>query len=109
MLIHDEIAERRHIGDLVRRQQHVLVLGAHAELQEPPKEVVPALLGCRRVVYGSIEQVHPMLVLLVEAPHPGPGAGRVDYDRHAVELVMSGMKDVPGHTSVVTDGCVGVQ
>jgi len=83
----------------------MLPVGAYAEPSAPANELLPSAAR-GRVVHADVEQMDAGLVLGVESPDVSEGTGRLHYDRHTVELVVTRVKDVACQAAAPAPKCL---
>jgi hypothetical protein len=97
--------QRSDPGDFGERHHQMLPVGTHAESRAPPHEILPGATR-RGIVHADVEQMDARPVLGVEPADVGQRPGRFDHDRHAMELVMAGMKHVPAQATAPAPKCL---
>ena len=73
------------------------MLGPNPEFVAPPEKFLFRDSAHRRVVNPHIVEMHPTLVLAVEAANIGTGAACLEDNRDAVERLVTRMKHMTGH------------
>src|SRR5690349_1873216 len=89
-----ERGDRRHVG---HRDHEMLLLCPNAELHRALDVILFRDAARRRVVHADVQKMDAGVVLRVEAADVRPRAARLQHDGHAVQRVMTRMKDVAAH------------
>jgi hypothetical protein len=89
-----ERSDRRHVRG---GNQNVLLFDADAELRRPLEILLPREPARRRIVNADVQQVDAGIILRIEPADVGARPPRFENDRHTVQCMVTGMKDMPGH------------
>src|SRR5919109_2070093 len=101
-----DVPQPRDPGDVGARHDEVLPVAAHPEPRAPAHEIVASSIRRGGIVHTHVEQMPARLVLGVEPADVRECARGFHHDGHAVELVVTVMKDVSAQAAAPAPKCL---